>query len=540
MRDDDDQLATYDLDAWEVPPPSPGLVDAVIARATQPAGVVPLEEPRPERRRRGFAIAGGVVAALVAAVALVLWGTQRAPTNGTGEVIATRAQRVELGASSVQLDPGAELHWRRDKHRLTASQPRGSASWQVGEDDTLVIDAGAMVASVEAAGASLRVEVTMNVSDGRVIGASALTAAVVAMVTVVVYEGHVKVASGGQTVVVEPGSRYEVRNPALEPPPVSGSVIAAQLADKDGKIAELKRQIAELQQTRPAPPTPPTPSTPSVPAKTIEPPCDETACILDDPPRACCERFKKSPKPAAEETATCDAAMLAQKGNAHFDQGQFEAALAAFEASNKCTANPTVQVKAALAACRSKNAARAKVWVGKLPAEKRDAITAVCVREGIDVSCDADALRDKGHDHLQTGMDAAALASFEASMACRPDASLMRLAFMAACRAKNEAKARFYFGKLPPATTTGITQICERNGIVLAEASRKTKGGLLRITAKPAATVFIDKGKAGVTPITARVPAGKHTLTFQVGDRVWTYPVTVEDGTSQTITKDLR
>ena len=82
-------------------------------------------------------------------------------------------------------------------------------------------------------------------------------------------------------------------------------------------------------------------------------------------------------------------------------------------------------------------------------------------------ACDADALREKGQDHLQTGMDAAALAAFEASMKCRPDASLLRLAFMAACRSKNAAKAKSYYPKLPAATTTGIVQICVRYGITL-------------------------------------------------------------------------
>ncbi len=80
---------------------------------------------------------------------------------------------------------------------------------------------------------------------------------------------------------------------------------------------------------------------------------------------------------------------------------------------------------------------------------------------------DADALRQKGEDHLQTGMDAAALAAFEASMKCRPDGALMRFAFMAACRSKNAGKAKYYYPKLPAATTTGIVQICVRNGITL-------------------------------------------------------------------------
>ena len=81
--------------------------------------------------------------------------------------------------------------------------------------------------------------------------------------------------------------------------------------------------------------------------------------------------------------------------------------------------------------------------------------------------CDADALKAKGEDNLSTGMDAAALANFEASMKCRADGSLMRLAFMAACRSKNSAKAKYYYPKLPPSTTTGIVQICVRNGIQL-------------------------------------------------------------------------
>ena len=64
-------------------------------------------------------------------------------------------------------------------------------------------------------------------------------------------------------------------------------------------------------------------------------------------------------------------------------------------------------------------------------------------------------------------MDAAALAAFEASMSCRADGALMRFAFMAACRSKNASKAKYYYPKLPAATTTGIVQICVRNGITL-------------------------------------------------------------------------
>jgi hypothetical protein len=79
--------------------------------------------------------------------------------------------------------------------------------------------------------------------------------------------------------------------------------------------------------------------------------------------------------------------------------------------------------------------------------------------------CDADQLRQKGDDHLQTGMDAAALASFEASMRCRPDPTLYRRAFLAACRSKNTPKAKQYYTKLPAKDAGSLAQMCIRNGI---------------------------------------------------------------------------
>jgi len=79
--------------------------------------------------------------------------------------------------------------------------------------------------------------------------------------------------------------------------------------------------------------------------------------------------------------------------------------------------------------------------------------------------CDADALRQKGDDHLQTGRDGAALAAFEQSMTCRPDPTLYRRAFLAACRSKNHAKAKLYYTKLPAKDAGSLAQMCIRNGI---------------------------------------------------------------------------
>ncbi len=81
--------------------------------------------------------------------------------------------------------------------------------------------------------------------------------------------------------------------------------------------------------------------------------------------------------------------------------------------------------------------------------------------------CDADALKQKGQGDIQNGLNAAALAAFEASMKCKPDPSLLKLAFMAACNAKNATKAKLYYSKIPQTQQGGIAQMCIRNGITV-------------------------------------------------------------------------
>ncbi len=98
----------------------------------------------------------------------------------------------------------------------------------------------------------------MNLSDMRLMGASTLTAAAVAVVTVVVYTGHVKATSGRQTVTVTPGSTVElqpqappreVAEPRPEPPVVGASPaevqrLEAQLRTANDKIASLTAELA--------------------------------------------------------------------------------------------------------------------------------------------------------------------------------------------------------------------------------------------------------------------------------------------------------
>ena len=151
---------------------------------------------------------------------------QREPTAATpasGNVVAERARHLELDKVSADLDLGADVRWRETPTGLHIEQHAGAATWRIAAGNHVVFDAGngsGATASIDATGASLRMEIQpMNLTDTRVIGASALTAAAVAMITVVVYDGHVKATSAGQTVVVQPGSTVEVRP---DQPPTSG------------------------------------------------------------------------------------------------------------------------------------------------------------------------------------------------------------------------------------------------------------------------------------------------------------------------------
>ena len=78
--------------------------------------------------------------------------------------------------------------------------------------------------------------------------------------------------------------------------------------------------------------------------------------------------------------------------------------------------------------------------------------------------CDADATKKKGEDYLQNGMDTAALAQFETSLRCKPSTDVSKKAFLAACRSKNEARAKVHFAKLG---NPALAQICMRFGITV-------------------------------------------------------------------------
>ena len=636
----DDELHEFDLSAWEAPPPPVDLADAVIGRVlgTQIGAAIP-PDAAPRRVWRVAAIA---VAAVV--VALGLWGlvhsTERA-LRTSGAVTATRPQRLALPGATVDLDVGADVRWQRQGNMLHVEQRAGTASWELGED-AVVIDAAK--ASIEATGASLRVEVAMNASDAKVIGASAVTAAAVALVTVIVYEGHVKVAREGQTVIVEPGSTYRVGEPpappAPEPEPVPTAVgggLAANdvnrvdleckeaiadkkwmdllncatnmaqfdrarakvysdqahveqmndirigdlgVAVKDGDLPKarkayeaitpdsvylsnaeskfkdfeksvvdgykqraqsMKKNCASLEALqRQATPL----GQPVVDAVRpfVKDACNKTAVIAPPPPNT-----------------SCDADVFKAGGDQDEGIGQHGAALAKYEQAAACRDDELIEKLAYLAACNAGNAAKARLHFQKLPTGLQERLKLICVRQGISekqlmrapdtnkdappANCDADALKAEGDQEEGIDQHVAALGKYEASLRCKPDSSVYRLAFMTACNADNVPKARLYYWKLEPAMREKLKIICLRQGIREDQLSLSSTG-YLQVNSKPPARVRIDGKDTGLTtPIAGKkleLSSGKHKVTLVIDGDSFTYPVVIKAGETETMSKDLQ
>ena len=693
MRDEDDALAGIDLTAWEPPAPPASLVDGVIARAKESA-MPALVEPTPSRvanaaprgAHKRWWIAGGVAASVAAVAAFGLWGLERAkpapevpaaaaiPTSG--EVVATHAQALVLGASTARLEPGARIAWRREGARLVVAQRAGSAAWQVDRGDTLVIDAGAEVASVEASGASLRVEVTMlDRTDVRIATATTAIAATVALVTVLVYEGTAKVVHDGHTVNVVAGERYAV-NPQVTlddqatvgSKPVDVAAKKREIEEFEQRIRENNEKLKALENDAAEPPKPAStcdevscvltdyegaccakfkqepvelapPAKQPVPAST----CDEVSCVLHG--GACCDKFKKKPAdgkrpdpnlplgldrsmitsamaaiepqleacgasfkgkiklkvwvgPAGEVTRTtvigpngaddppevaaclhgaalnlvfpktreggafgyplvydgtptaapapmpstpsaCDVDALLETGNAFANAGSWDKELVKFDAAYRCKPSDATAKRAFAAACNAKDAAKAKSYYAKLPVDAQNQLLPFCKRNGIEPNvgaCDADILKAKGEALLQVGKDVPALSMFEQSLACRQDSGVRRLAFMAACRAKDAAKATQLFSGMVN-TPSSLSQICLRNGISLPA----TGSIVVTTTTGQSATIELDGVAVGTTPVTITFVAGQpRRLTVRTDSHEHTVPVTVRPNEKSTFAVEVQ
>jgi tetratricopeptide (TPR) repeat protein len=421
-------LNDIDLSAWDVPEPPDDLADAVVARLGGTDITPAIPEAAPRRRYRALIIGG--VAAAVVAISLGLWtligsADRAAPMNGL--VVAQFAQQLSLDGVTADLDVGANVKWTRDARTLHVQQRSGSAAWRIAADQRLVINAGA--STVEANGkSSLRVEVKMN-SVERAVGASAFAAAAIAM-TVIVYDGKVTVENPKhERIVVAPGTTYTVE-PPVEPVEEERTVGVAPPADVTT--------------------------------------CDEVSCVLDNYEGACCDRYK----PTKDQ----------------LDQADINGAIA--------------HVRDDITACGQKHTTTGKVVLTVRVADSKvdtvvvksspDAALGRCVADVMKTAvfpaanelatfnipfvfptpvppppatCDGKAERDKGDDAMAQGKHAAALAHYEAAAKCVADPTYVRLAFVAACNAKNQAKATLYFGRLSQGERDKYRVICIRNSV---------------------------------------------------------------------------
>jgi hypothetical protein len=390
-----------------------------------------------------------------------------------GAMVADHARRIELPTASADVDAGTLVAWHRDRDGFVVAQPRGVATWRVEPGEQLRIDPGAMGALIEATGASLRVEVHMNLSDARVIGASTLTAAAVAFVTVVVYEGHVQVASRGQTVNIEPGAQVELR-PDQTPKPVDlvGDAREQRLHQLEQQLVELKSKVRALTEEAPSGAAPVHSLTrpPDVSPGTVLPELDRaaiTATLQSTTMKggvAIC--FKSVPMQGlvrlhiavAPSGAVTEVKTLATPN----------------DRTAKCLSDLVSTQRFAVT-----NRGGSFSYPFPAPLEPADARCdeVSCVLNNYEGTCcaqfkkcDADDLKDQGMADEAIGEHAKAVQKFERALKCKPgDARATQLAFMASCNMPDRAKARLYYQEMTPDARSRLILMCLRRGIMRDE-----------------------------------------------------------------------
>jgi hypothetical protein len=214
-------------------------------------------------------------------------------------------------------------------------------------------------------------------------------------VTVVVYEGHVKATSGGQTVNVTPGATVELlpgRSPQppgevhpdkpAEPIAVGAtardvSALEAELRSARDEIAQLKADLA-ARTVHDSPPPAPRPA-----------PRDRTV-LAPAPTPASRDRTVPAPEvhndhpPGFCDTALIDDIVM-QAAN-QFSAGFSKSALSLMQKALQCQQNVRMYRLAAAYACAAHDLATAREMFEKLPAQFQPAIVQRCQLEGLDLS----------------------------------------------------------------------------------------------------------------------------------------------------------
>jgi hypothetical protein len=81
---------------------------------------------------------------------------------------------------------------------------------------------------------------------------------------------------------------------------------------------------------------------------------------------------------------------------------------------------------------------------------------------------------------VRSGKHVQALGAFEASLECQRDQFVEKLAFVAACNAKHEDKARAHYAKLTPAQRDEVVDVCTRNKIDFDTAAKACDADALK------------------------------------------------------------
>lgn len=494
MTNDDDVLG-IDLDAWQ-PPPPPNVADGVIARmrrenTTVSAQALPVEAP-PRAFGRRWWIAGGVTVA-IAASTVITFALTRGPANARGVSAGDRAAHIAIGPSSADVDAHTLLSWRREGDRITAKQAGGAAAWRVDDDDTLTIETG--LASIEATNASLRVEVKM-LDEKKTIALSALTAAAVAAVTIVVYEGAVK--AGGTT--VPPGTAYQIT--AKGENVIEDEITVGAAPDRDlvARIAALEAELAEAKAVGEAARRPP--------------PADFDKDMIHPTMRSLRSAIKdcgKSYVGTLELTVHVNA----------------DGSVMTVEAS------PDVPPRACVAAI---------VREATFPSTEDGGTFTypIVFAAPVRTKCDADTPVDQGQAMFSSNRWAEALERFDQAYRCRPSAQIAKFAFASACKSKNVIKARSFWNTMSVPERDQMLSFCLSNGITYEELDEPRLLGRLLVTNAEPARVLVDGVAVGTTPVSVEVGPGKHKVTLVVGADKHTFSVSVKTGETVRLSKEVR
>ena len=201
-----------------------GFADGVLARFATTEAAIAIAKRR--RVRRVVWLATTAVTAIAATLVVVLVWPHSAET---GSFVAAEPRELDVAGVTVELDRGASIAWTVEHGDVRVDQ-RGGATWIVPANRHLRVEI-AGVGAVDATNATLHVEARMNLIDSRMIGATAVTAGLVAGLTATVIHGRADVMGPdrGATLKLDVGHSASVSPAEPVTVDVPSNAVAVQL-----------------------------------------------------------------------------------------------------------------------------------------------------------------------------------------------------------------------------------------------------------------------------------------------------------------------